>query len=104
MNNLNSLIAEISYATSTEARAIIAGVLMCIMALLSIAIIVVVLMQKSNQDDISSITGGSSDTYFNKNKEMSAEKRLKLATIIMGSILAVIAIVFFLIVPGKSIS
>lgn len=98
MINLNSLIAEITY----KARAITSGVLMCIMAVLSIAIIVVVLMQKSNQDDISSITGGSSDTYFNKNKEMSTEKRLKLATIIMGSILAVIAIIFFIIAPGAS--
>lgn len=98
MINMLSLISAITY----KARAITAGVLMCVMAVLSIAIIVVVLMQKSNQDDISSITGGSSDTYFNKNKEMSTEKRLKIATIVMGCVLAVIAIVFFIIAPGSS--
>lgn len=98
MINMVSLISAIPY----KVRAITAGVLMCVMAVLSIAIIVVVLMQKSNQDDISSITGGSSDTYFNKNKEMSTEKRLKIATIVMGCVLAVLAIVFFIIAPGSA--
>ena len=82
-----------------NAATIACGVLMCVMAALAIAICVVVLMQKSNQNDITSITGGSADTYYNRNKEMSKEKKLKITTIVLSVVLAVIAIVFFIIAP-----
>lgn len=72
---------------------------MCIMAVIAIAIGVIVLMQKSNQNDITGITGGTADTYYNKNKEMSKDKRLKIITIALSVSLAVIAIVFFIIAP-----
>ena len=79
------------------AAEIAGGVLMCVLALVSIALIVVTVMQKSNQDDVSAITGGSSsDTYYNKNKEMTKEKKLKIATIVLACVLVVSAIAFFL--------
>lgn len=89
---LNSLLGY-----SYTAAQIAGGVLMCVLAVISIALIVVTVIQKSNQDDVSAITGGSStDTYYNKNKEMSKEKKLKIATIVLSCILVVSAIAFFL--------
>lgn len=90
-----NLISAYDYKAATIA----CGVLMCIMAALAIAIGVVVLMQKSNQNDITGITGGSADTYYNRNKEMSKDKKLKIATIVLSVVLAVIAIVFFIVAP-----
>lgn len=85
--------------TFTAAQ-IASGALMCVLALVSIALIIVTLMQKSNQDDVSALTGSSSDTYYNKNKEMSKEKKLKIATIVLACILVVSAIAFFLFAPS----
>lgn len=83
------------------AAEIASGVLMCVLALVSVALIVVTLLQKSNQDDVSAITGGSSsDTYYNKNKEMSKEKKLKIATIVLACILVASAIAFFCFAPS----
>ena len=87
-----------------NAARIAAGVLMCIMAAVAIAIGVVVLLQKSNQNDITSITGGSADTYYNNNKEMSKDKKLKIATIALSVTLAVLAIVFFIIAPTARVA
>lgn|GEM_PF-6578945 len=95
MTGFLSLISAYDYKAATIA----CGVLMCLMAVVAIAIGVVVLMQKSNQNDITGITGGSADTYYNRNKEMNKEKRLKLITICLSVFLAVIAIVFFIIAP-----
>ena len=95
MTGFLNLIAAYDYKAATIA----CGVLMCLMAVIAIAIAVVVLMQKSNQNDITGITGGSADTYYNRNKEMSKDKKMKLITIILSVTLAVIAVVFFIIAP-----
>lgn len=69
------------------------------MALLFIAAIVailVVLFQKSNSDGIQGITA-TSETFFGKNKGKSTEEVLKRWTIICLVVLAVLAVVFFIL-------
>lgn len=103
LSKFYSILSAISYGPGGHKVAtIVSGVLMCVLAVVSIGLIVVVLLQKSNPDDVSAITGGSSDTYYNKNKEMSPEKKLKIATIVLSCIMVVSAIVFFIIAPSAS--
>ena len=78
LSSIYNVLSAISYGPGGHKIATIAsGVIMCILAAVSIALIVVVLLQKSNQDDVSAITGGSSETYYKKNKELTAELAFK---------------------------
>lgn len=94
-----SLLAAAGGAGSTEVKTIICGVLMCVLAVVAIALIVLILIQKSNPDDMSALTGSSSETYYNKSKEMTTEKKLKIATIVLSCVMVVSAIVFFIVSP-----
>jgi len=85
--------------TATQARTVAAGVLMCVIALLSIALIVLVLMQRGSGDSVSAITGGNSESFFSKSKGGSKQRILRILTIAFSVAIAVLAIVFFAIVP-----
>ena len=90
----------IASMTANEVKSIVAGVLMCIIAALSIALIVLVLLQRGTGDNVSAITGGSNkENFFAKTKGGSKQRTLRLLTIIFSSVIAVLAIVFFAIVP-----
>ena len=73
---------------------IISGILLII---ISIIIVVVVLLQESKQQDMSTITGGASDSYFNKNPgrtlEATLTKMTKYAAI--GFFVITLAVNFF---------
>ena len=86
-------------AITNQAREIIANVLIILMTVISIAIIVVVLMQEGETGGVSAISGGSSDTFYGKNKGRSKEQILKRVTLILGALMLVISVVFFLIKP-----
>ncbi len=49
-----------------------------------IALCVVVLMQKGRDSGISGLTGGSSDTYWDKNKSRSREGRVLMITRVLS--------------------
>jgi preprotein translocase subunit SecG len=69
-----------------------------ILLLAALFLIVAVLLQSGKDKGLSgSISGGSSDTYFGKNKGKSRDKKLATITII-------VAVVFVLIVLGVFIS
>lgn len=92
------LMAENQTAIPSEVRIALLSTFICLMALTSIAMIVVVLMQRSNANDIGAISGGSNnDTFFGKNKNRSKEGKLKLATIIIGTLLVIFSIIYFII-------
>ena len=86
-------------AISTDAKKVIAEVLIILMTVISIAIIVVVMMQESETGGVSAISGGSSDTFYGKNKGQSREQILKRVTLILGAIMLVLSVVFFVIKP-----
>lgn len=76
---------------------VIDAVLMILMSILSIAIIVVVMMQEGETGGVSAISGGSSDTFYGKNKGRSKEQILKRVTLILGAVMLVISVVFFIL-------
>ena len=67
-----------------------------LMAIAAIAALVLVLLQPGNSDGIDAL-GGSSETFYGKNKGRSIESKLKLWTYICLGILAVLAVLFFIL-------
>jgi len=65
-----------------------------LIALSAIALIVVVMMQESDETGTNAITG-IKDSYFNQNKGMNREGRLKKLTIILSIVIAVSVVIFF---------
>ena len=78
-----------------EARGVIDAVLIILMTVISIAIVVVVMMQEGESGGVSAISGGSSETFYGKNKGRSKEQILKRITLILGAVMLVISVVFF---------
>jgi len=78
-----------------EAWEAIDAVLIILMTVISIAIVVVVMMQEGESGGVSAISGGSSDTFYGKNKGRSKEQILKRITLILGAVMLVISVVFF---------
>lgn len=68
-------------------------ILMCVAAL---AAIVLILLQPSNSSGIDAL-GGSSETFFGKNKGKSIEAKMKKWTWICLAILVVLSIVFYVL-------
>ncbi|MBP5608456.1 MAG: preprotein translocase subunit SecG [Lachnospiraceae bacterium] len=58
-----------------------------------IALCVVVLMQKGRDSGISGLTGGSSDTYWDKNKSRSREGRVLMITRVLSVVAILLAAV-----------
>ena len=64
----------------------------CALIVVSVLITILVLMQKSNDDGLSgAIVGGSSDTFYGKNKGRTKEAKLAKMT-------KTLAVVFFVLV------
>lgn len=55
-------------------------VLAVLVSLASVVLISVVLMQSGKEDGLSSVMGGSSDTYMSKNKKKSMDQMLASST------------------------
>ena len=70
--------------------------LIVLMAIAALATIVLVLMQPSNSSGIDAL-GGSSETFFGKNKGKSIEAKMKKWTWICLAILIVLSIVFYVL-------
>ncbi len=94
MNMLNSVMMLLSAVDDYTGIIIFKDILVVLMVLLAIAIIVIILMQKGTNDNIGVIGG---DTYMGKNKGQNKEKKLKLATSIIGGIIVVLAIIYFVL-------
>ena len=70
--------------------------LVVLMAISALAAIILVMLQPGNSQGIDAL-GGTSETFFGKNKGRSIESKLKMWTIICLAVLAVLAIVFFIL-------
>ena len=93
MNMINMLMASGGFWNVWPVIKIVALVVMVLCALF---IILVVLFQPGNSTGIDAL-GGSSETFFGKNKGRSMESKMKKWTIIVLVILAVLALVFFIL-------
>lgn len=95
---LNLLADDVGQGTNADwtTQHILSIVLIICMGVAAIAAIVLVMLQPGNSQGIDAL-GGSSETFYGKNKGKSTEAKLKLATIICLVILAVFAIAFFIV-------
>ena len=82
--------------TALLIRDIIAIVTIVVMALAALGAIILILLQQSNSSGIDAL-GGSSETFFGKNKGKSLESKLKKWTIICLVILLVFSIIYFVV-------
>ena len=74
--------------------------LIALMAVAALAAIILVMLQPGNSQGIDAL-GGSSETFYGKNKGRSIESKLKMWTMICLAVLAVLAIIFFILqIPG----
>ncbi len=73
---------------------IVVNVLMVIAAL---ALIISVLMQSSDENGLSALSGGSSETFFGKNKMNSLEGKLAMITKVSAIVFVVLALVMLII-------
>jgi len=91
------MLDSIISAITKEARDVITTVFIILMAVISIAIIVIVMMQEGETGGVSAISGGSSDTFYGKNKARSKEQILKRITLILGAVMLVLSVIFFVV-------
>ena len=71
-------------------------IFIALMFVAALAAIVLVMLTPGNSNGIDALSG-SSETFYGKNKGKSTEAKLKLWTYICLGILAVLAIVFFIV-------
>ena len=96
MLNLTNLLTLPTDGAAFYAHRILSYTLISLMAVAAIAIIILILLQPSNSSGIDAL-GGSSETFFGKNKGKSIEAKMKKWTWICLAILAVLSIVFFIL-------
>ena len=75
---------------------VVSIILIILMAIAALAAIILVLMQPSNSSGIDAL-GGSSETFFCKNKGKSIEAKMKKWTWICLAVLCGLAIAFYII-------
>ncbi len=67
-----------------------------LMGVAALAAIILVMLTPGNSQGIDAL-GGSSETFYGKNKGKSMESKLKLWTMICLAVLAVLAVIFFIL-------
>ena len=91
-----ALLAPMADDTIYTVYRIICLVLLLLMLVCAVFAIIVVLFQPGNSTGIDAL-GGSSETFFGKNKSKSFESKMKKWTVIALVALAVMAIIFFIL-------
>ena len=72
-------------------------VLQILIVIAAIVLIVSVMLQKSDSDGVSALTGGNSDTFFGKNQTSTLEGKLALITKISAAVFVVLAIIIMIV-------
>jgi preprotein translocase subunit SecG len=96
MLNLISLLVPTTTDASYNLYLALSFVMIVLMFLAAVVAIVLVLLQPSNSRGVSAL-GGSSETFFGKNKGKSIEERMKKWTIICLAVLVVFSVCFYVI-------
>lgn len=91
-----NLLAPTTSDTSYAALRIVSYVLIVLMSIAALTAVVLVLLQPSNSSGVSAL-GGSSETFFGKNKGKSIEARMKKWTYISLIVLAVLSVAFYVV-------
>ncbi len=96
MLNFISLLVPTKDQASYDLYMALSFAMIVLMFIAAVVAIVLVLLQPSNSRGVSAL-GGSSETFFGKNKGKSIEARMKKWTIICLAILVVFAVCFYVI-------
>lgn len=96
MSTLFALLVPTTDNAHYAAYRLVSFILIALMGVAAIVSIILVLLQPSNSTGIDAL-GGSSETFFGKNKGKSIEERMKKWTWICLIILAVFSIAFFIV-------
>ena len=96
MLKLMNLLVPVQGETSYALYMALSITMIALMAVAALAAIILVLMQPSNSSGIDAL-GGSSETFFGKNKGKSIEAKMKKWTWICLAVLVVLAIVFYVL-------
>ena len=98
LNLMNLLVSDIPFASPTHEKVhmVLSVAMIILMAISALTAIVLVLLQPSNSSGIDAL-GGSSETFFGKNKGKSIEAKMKKWTWLCLAILIVFAIAFYVL-------
>ena len=96
MLNLINLLTPAQSDASYNLYITLSRVMILLMFVAALAAIVLVLLQQSNSSGIDAL-GGSSETFFDKNKGKSIEEKMKKWTWICLAVLVGLAILFFIL-------
>ena len=98
LNLVNLLASEIPFKNPTleTVHMVLSVTMIILMAVAALTAVVLVLLQPSNSSGIDAL-GGSSETFFGKNKGKSIEAKMKKWTWICLAVLCVLAIAFYII-------
>lgn len=100
INNILAPMASQSGADIYPIYRVICLVLLLVMMVAAIVSVIIVLVQPGNSTGIDAL-GGSSETFFGKNKGQSIEYKMKKWTIISLIVLTTLSIIFFILqLPG----
>ncbi len=93
---LSNLLAPVSSMPIYNTYRAISIVFVVLMGVAAIASIVLVMLTPGNSQGIDAL-GGSSETFYGKNKGKSTESKLKLWTVICLVVLGVLSVAFFIL-------
>jgi preprotein translocase subunit SecG len=100
MSNYINLLATMADTVLTPTQEVVYKVLsitmIALMAISAVTAIVLILLQPSNSSGIDAL-GGSSETFFGKNKGKSIEEKMKRWTWICLAVLIVFSVAFFIV-------
>ena len=96
LSKLSNLLVPFQSDAIYNTYRIVSFVLIIAMGLAAIAAIILVMIQPGNSQGIDAL-GGSSETFYGKNKGKSTESKLKIATYVCLVILGVFAVAFFIV-------
>ena len=98
MLKLMNLLVPVQGETSYALYMALSITMIALMAVAALAAIILVLMQPSNSSGIDAL-GGSSETFFGKNKGKSIEAKMKKWTWICLAVLVVFSVAFYVLQP-----
>lgn len=95
---INLLITE----AADKIRHTLGGITLILMAVAALAAIILILIQQGNSTGIDAL-GGSSETFFGKNKGKSLESKMKKWTIVSLVVLLVLSVLYFVVFHNVAI-
>lgn len=92
---MNNLIMMVSIDMPIAVRNALLATFITLMTVLSIALIVLVLLQRATESGLGALNG-STNNYVGEKKGRSLESKLKIATLVIGVLLLIVSVLYFI--------